>query len=203
MRTRLAVASYATEPVRARKVQRSVASMRAAGMCQRSRGPAMTRFAVRAAIVSTVAALGLSACVVVPLGSDGRPYAVQPIPPNPAVLPGGTAAPATAPAPATNAPVVMTARLYPINDVAAQAGVLSGSVINHLDGRGEFQLVFAGEQMLGQATRTNDQARRGVANAYGPRGTHMSCEYQMMSATRGTGTCSLSNGGRYTLHLGG
>lgn len=152
-----------------------------------------TRFA-RIAILGGIVAITASACMVVPIGSDGRPYAVAPIPPNPAVAPGGPAVPTA---------VVMTARLYPMNDVASANGVLQGSVINHLNGRGEFQTAIAGEALTGEATRTQDNTRRGVANAYGSRGTTLACEYQMATPARGTGTCAMSNGGRYQLHIGG
>lgn len=132
--------------------------------------------------------------MVVPLGSDGRPYAVAPIPPNPAVTAGAAGAAVT---------TTMPARLYPTNDVAAGGGVLHGVVTNFMNGRGEFQLNYAGEALAGEATRTQDDARRGVANAYGARGTTLACQYQMATVARGTGVCTMSNGGRYQLHIGG
>jgi hypothetical protein len=140
--------------------------------------------------VAALPVLALTGCYVVPVAPDGRPLAVYPVPPQ---------APGAAPAPAT---VVTAARLYPANDVAAQAGVLTGTVTNHMNGRGEFQLNYAGEPMSGEATRVNNDQGRGVANAYGPKGTYMSCQYQMRNATQGTGTCTMSNGGRYQLHIG-
>lgn len=96
----------------------------------------------------------------------------------------------------------MTARLYPTNDTAAHTGVLTGTVTNHLNGRGEFHLAVAGEMLSGEATRMAGGSRRGVANAYGARGTYMNCQYQMNSATQGSGECTMSNGGRYQLHIG-
>ena len=148
--------------------------------------------------IGAFAAVAFSGCMIVPI--DGRPHVVQPIPPNPAVLPGspGVAAPPQAPAQA-----VTTARLYPTNDIAAQGGLLAGTVTNHLNGRGEFQLVYRGELLSGEATRTQTASRRGVANAAGSRGTYLRCQYELGAPTRGTGTCEMSDGGRYTLHLGG
>lgn len=140
--------------------------------------------------IAALPALVLTGCYVVPMAPDGRPLAVYPVPP-------ATAAPA--PVPAT---VVTTARLYPANDLAVQTGVMTGTVTNHLNGRGDFQLTYQGEVMSGEATRVNNDQRRGVANAYGARGTYMNCQYQMNSATQGTGTCTMSNGARYQLHLG-
>jgi len=154
----------------------------------------MYSFSRRAVAVAVIPAFVLAGCYVVPVAPDGRPLAVYPVPPY-------GAAPATAPAPAPTT-VVTTARLYPSNDIAAQAGVLTGTVTNHMNGRGEFQLHYAGELMSGDATRVNNDQRRGVANAYGPRGTYMNCQYQMNSTTQGTGTCTMSNGGRYQLHIG-
>lgn len=142
--------------------------------------------------VATLPAFLLAGCYVVPVAPDGRPLAVYPVPPQ-------SGMPVPAPAPTT---LVTTARLYPANDVAAQAGVLTGMVTNHMNGRGEFQLNYAGEVMTGEATRVNNDQRRGVANAYGPRGTYMNCQYQMNSPAQGTGTCTMSNGGRYQLHIG-
>jgi hypothetical protein len=45
--------------------------------------------------------------------------------------------------------------------------------------------------------------RRGLANAYGQRGTYMSCDYRMTTPYQGTGTCSLSTGAQYQVHIGG
>lgn len=155
-----------------------------------------TRF-VRLVVLGGIVATVASACMVVPIGADGRPYAVAPIPPNPAVSSAGIAVPS---GPAT---VTIGARLYPANETANVHGVLHGTVTNHLNGRGEFQLGYAGESLSGEATRTQDDARRGVANAYGTRGTSLACQYQMSTPTRGTGVCTMSNGGRYQLHIGG
>ena len=132
----------------------------------------------------------LTGCYVVPVAPDGRPLAVYSVP---------QVASTPLPAPAA---VVTTARLYPANDLAVQTGVLTGTVTNHLNGRGDFQLNYQGEVMSGEATRVNNDQRRGVANAYSARGTYMNCQYQMNSATQGTGTCTMSNGARYQLHLG-
>lgn len=144
----------------------------------------------RATAVVSLAALGLGGCYVIPVAPDGRPLAVYPAPA------------AAVPAPIGPTAVVMTARLYPSNDIAAQSGMLVGTVTNHMNGRGEFQLVYAGEQLTGEATRVQGDTRRGIANAYGGRGTFMNCQYQMNSPTLGSGACTLSNGGRYTLHIG-
>lgn len=147
---------------------------------------------MRLAMLASSAVLSLGGCYVVPVTPDGRPVGVYPVPPY-------AAAPVT-PAPAS---VVMTARLYPANDIASQGGVLSGTVTNHMNGRGDFQLVYGGETLTGEATRVQNDTRRGVANAYGARGTYLNCQYQMTSPTQGTGACTMSNGGRYNLHIGG
>jgi len=84
-----------------------------------------------------------------------------------------------------------------------QTGVLTGSVTNFMTGKGQLQLNVAGEVLAGEATRVNGDTRRGVANAYGSRGTYMSCQYEMTSPVLGTGMCALSNGAKYRVHLGG
>jgi hypothetical protein len=147
---------------------------------------------MRLAVLASAAALSLSGCYVVPVAPDGRPLAVYPVPPQGA----------TTPIAAAPAPVAMSARLYPANDVAAPSGVLSGTVTNYLNGRGEFQLHYAGEMLIGEATRVQNDSRRGVANASGPRGTYLNCQYQMNSPTLGTGACTMSNGAKYNLHIG-
>lgn len=158
----------------------------------------MRSFKFRASALGALAAATLSGCMVVPI--DGRPYIVQPIPANPAILPGG--GPMIAP---TSGPAALltTARLYPINDIAAHSGMLAGTVTNFMNGRGEFQLSYRGELLTGEATRTQDSARRGVANAASNRGTFLRCQYELGAPARGTGTCEMSDGARYTLHLGG
>ncbi|HEX5091527.1 MAG TPA: hypothetical protein VFV84_02435, partial [Burkholderiales bacterium] len=131
---------------------------------------------------------------------DGRVYHVIPgdagVPPRglgglPAAAPSGPALPATLPV-----------RLYPANEAATRTGVLTGSVMNMMNGKGRFNLTYEGETMTGEATRVDGDSRRGVASAYGPSGMFMSCEYQMNSPRQGAGTCTVSNGARYQVHIG-
>ena len=188
----------------------------------------------RLLIVSSIAAAGLSGCVMVPVASDGTPIypgaatvypaiavpTVQgpgpnylaPVPGRSARTPPAVAAQAavyTSPnvelaAPAGPAmPAALQARLYPSNDVASQTGLLSGTVTNMMTGTGVFQLNFKGEVLSGEATRVPGDDRRGVAHAYGQRGTYMSCDYRMTTPYQGTGTCSMSTGAQYQVHIGG
>ncbi len=101
------------------------------------------------------------------------------------------------------APASLQARLYPANDVATETGLLSGTVTNMMTGRGVFQLSYRGDTLVGEATRVPGDDRRGVAHAYGQRGTYMTCDYRMTTPYMGTGTCSLSNGAQYQVHIGG
>jgi hypothetical protein len=98
---------------------------------------------------------------------------------------------------------VLTARLYPSNEQAAQTGVVAGTVTNMMTGKGRFQVNLLGEMLTGEATRVSNEDRRGIASAYGSKGTIMSCDYQMTTPYQGTGDCRLSTGATYTLHLGG
>ena len=100
-------------------------------------------------------------------------------------------------------PAALQARLYPSNEVATETGLLSGTVTNLMTGKGVFQLNYRGEILSGEATRVPGDDRRGVANAYGQRGTYMSCDYRMTTPYQGTGSCSLSTGAQYQVHIGG
>jgi hypothetical protein len=141
----------------------------------------------------------LAGCYVVPVDQAGN-YAIY-IPTHPAPHAGSSAAPAAQPGqPAM--PKALTARLYPENDLATQTGMVSGTVTNMMTGKGRFQLQYAGELLTGEATRVSGDERKGIASAWGPSGTFMSCEYQMSSPMQGAGTCNFSNGARYKVHIG-
>lgn len=138
-----------------------------------------------------LAAATLSGCYVVPISPEGHPY-----PPYP-----GAAAPPVA-TPAPPAAQVLIVRLYPANDKAAASGMLSGTVTSTGVGKGRFQLSYRGETLTGEATRVDGDSRRGMASAYGSSGAFMSCEYQMQSPRQGAGSCTLSDGARYQVHIG-
>lgn len=80
--------------------------------------------------------------------------------------------------------------------------VVSGTVTSMMTGKGRFQLNYAGELLAGEATRVSGDDRKGIASAYGPSGSFMSCEYQMHTPLQGAGTCMFSNGARYKVHIG-
>jgi hypothetical protein len=145
-------------------------------------------------------AFSLAGCYVVPVGSDGN-YAIY-IPTHPAPYPGGPAIPAAQPSQQPAMPKVLHARLYPENDVATQTGMVAGTVTNMMTGKGRFQIQYAGEVLTGEATRVSGDDRKGIASAWGPSGSFMSCEYQMHTPLQGAGTCSFSNGARYKVHIG-
>ena len=135
---------------------------------------------------------------------------------NAQVANAAAAAPKTAPAPAAAGPALkevppipapavpmsLPARLYPLNDIATENGMVSGTVTSMMNGKGRFQVVYRGEPLTGEATRVSGEERKGVASAWGPNGTFMSCEYQMMSYVRGAGTCNFSDGAKYQVHVG-
>jgi hypothetical protein len=146
-------------------------------------------------LTAALALSALSGCYVVP-GPDGQLWHV---------IPGNPGGPAAVPAPAgagAALPVSLPVRLYPANEDATRTGVLTGSVVNMMTGKGRFQLTYQGDTLTGEATRVDGDARKGVASAYGPTGMFMSCEYQMNSPRQGAGTCSLSNGAKYQVHIG-
>jgi hypothetical protein len=158
---------------------------------------------LRIAAALCTCALALSACYVVPVAdSTGEVrYGAYPLPPAGAPL---VVAPPASPVPPGAAhPVVLNVRLYPDNEIATRSGVVTGTVANMMNGKGRFQLQYGNEILTGEATRVSNDEGKGIASAYGSSGAYMSCEYQMNSPRQGTGTCTFSNGARYTAHIGG
>ena len=145
------------------------------------------------AVVSVTASLG--GCYVVPIHPDGTVA-------HPASILAASAV--VQPAIVVREPTATTlaARLYPANPVASQRGMAAGTVVDFGTGKGRFVLDYDGERLSGESTRIRGDERRGIASAYGPRGTYMSCDYRMSSPSQGTGSCTLSDGARYTVHLG-
>ena len=161
--------------------------------------PAISR---RLAVAALLPAIVLAGCVAVPVGStpDGTPYyAYYPVG---APIPHAPVAQPPAATPGGPMPAVLTVRLYPANDLANQTGVLTGQVTNLMSGKGRFQFTYQGEMLVGEATRVSGEARKGVASAYGGRGTFARCEYQMSTPYMGAGTCTFSNGAEYQVHIG-
>jgi hypothetical protein len=146
------------------------------------------------AVGASLSAFSLSGCYIVPMGADGQPI-------WPALPPSGYGQAPHAPSQRA-VPTVLHARLYPANDLATETGMVSGTVTNMMSGKGRFQLNYRGELLTGEATRVSGEERKGVASAYSPTGSFMSCEYQMNSPSQGAGTCHFSNGARYQVHIG-
>lgn len=149
------------------------------------------------------ASVVLAGCVAVPAGPNGQ-YVYYPLPPSsPARLWGEESGAVMVPPSAlARMPAVLQARLYPSNDIAAQTGVVGGTVTNMMNGKGRFQLQYGGETLVGEATSVDGNAKRGVASAYGTNGGFMSCEYQLNTPRQGAGNCTFSNGAQYKLHIG-
>jgi hypothetical protein len=148
--------------------------------------------------VAMLSVVTLAGCYVVPVQSDGRPYpGAVIVGPTPSVA----VAPVVAPPPA--APTVANLRLYPTNDAASRIGVVSGQVVNLLDGRGQFSVTVGGETFTGEATRVPNKSNSGVASGAGSRGGFLTCQYSMSSPTQGIGTCGLSSGAEFRMHIGG
>jgi hypothetical protein len=150
---------------------------------------------IKIAAALAACAVTLQGCYVMPYDAEGKPFPIYPVGVPPSVA---GAAPSTGPG-----PVALNVRLYPENDVATQTGVITGTVINMMTGKGRFQLNYKGDVLTGEATRVDGDARRGVASAYSASGAYMSCEYQMSSPRQGAGTCTMSNGAKYQVHIGG
>ncbi len=170
-------------------------------------------------LVPALAATAMTACVVVPVDSrTGQPIGYPPqdgTPRNTVLLP-----PPPPPAPS---PVVLTARLYPLNAQAGKSGALTALVVDQQGGRGTFSVGYAGETLQGQATRVDNgyaafgrihsevlgvgerrySGQRGIANAAGGRGLSAQCEYLVTAPGQGTGVCLFSDGAHYQMHFGG
>ena len=150
----------------------------------------------RTFIASVAIAAALAGCYVVPVQSpDGTVnYQHYPLPPAGTVVPPAAAGPT---------PATLNVRLYPANEIAAQTGIVSGTVTNMMTGKGRFLVNYLGEVLNGEATRVSNEEKRGVASAFSPKGMFMSCEYQMNTPYQGAGSCLFSNGAKYQMHIGG
>jgi len=178
----------------------------------------------RGLLLTTVTLAGLSACYVVPVMPDGSP-GWQYLPPGvPApVASVSQPAPVVATAPVHPVPSSYQARLYPMNERAAQSGQIVATITDLGNGRGMLTMNLDGEFLSGEATRVADShpgfgsvyekvlktpvrvqpgQPRGIANASGSRGTWVNCEYLLERSGRGTGACLMSNGASYQIHFG-
>ena len=167
-----------------------------------SRNTSLPAISRRLAVAALLPAIALAGCIAVPVGSgpDGSPqWAYYPVG-TPVVSAPGAVPPAAIPG--GPAAAVLQVRLYPANDLANQTGVLTGQVTNMMSGKGRFQFSYQGEMLVGEATRVSGEARKGIASAYGGRGTFARCEYQMSTPYMGAGTCTFSNGAEYQVHIG-
>jgi len=151
---------------------------------------------MRLAIAAACSALLLYGCFAVPIGRDASG---KPVYGYTTVLPSVTPAQGAASGPV---PAMLNVKLYPINNLANQTGVLIGQVTNMMTGKGRFTFNYQGETLVGEATRVANDKRRGIANAYGPSGVFAKCEYQMSSPVMGAGTCTFSNSAMYQVHIG-
>lgn len=134
-------------------------------------------------LVLSASVAALSGCYVAPMQPAPVPVVVQ--------------------APAPPAPLTLAVRLYPANDQATALGVVHAVVTNDLHGRGTFQATIQGESFMGEATRKAGSSREGLASGAGSRGSYLSCQYAMNSSTLGMGSCRLSSGALFTMHVGG
>lgn len=159
-------------------------------------------------LIATAASAALSGCYVVPMGNDNLDRLIRAVehgqaqPQASAPTPSPSAAQTKQVPPASMGPASIPARLYPVNDVANEAGMVSGTITNFMNGKARFQLTYKGELLVGEATRVSGDDRKGIATAWGPSGSFMTCEYQMSAPVRGAGNCNFSDGARYQVHVG-
>lgn len=180
----------------------------------------MNHLRVGSSVLLAAVAVGLTACVIVPIDpKTGQPYATHQ-PPQVVVVQQPQAAPPSVPAPAPAN--VLSARLYPMNEIARAGGILQSTTLDNGQGRGSFSINYLGQTLQGEATRVDRNyagfgqvlsqvlggsqwaganGQRGVANAASAAAS-MRCEYLFTSATQGTGACVVSDGARYQVHFG-
>lgn len=137
---------------------------------------------------AAITVTALTGCYVVPMHPAPAPNSVTVTVPAGPVTPVG--------------PVTFTARLYPANETASPYGMVAAVVTNDLNGRGHFSTAIQGESFTGEATRVAGSSREGLANGAGHRGSYLNCRYTMNSPTLGTGSCRMSNGALFTMHIG-
>ena len=164
---------------------------------------------MKRSLLALAALAALGGCYVVPLGNDNLDRLIRAVEqgqvqpqPQQSPAPPANAAQAKQVPPATMGPASLPARLYPVNDIATEAGMVSGTVTSLKDGKARFQLTYKGELLVGEATRVSGDDRKGIATAWGPSGSFMTCEYQMSAPVRGAGNCNFSDGARYQVHVG-
>lgn len=137
-------------------------------------------------LLMSVLAGVLSACYVVPIENGSR--VVQ------------TSASTGATTVATPQAMTLQARLYPSNEVAQRTGAAQATVAINQSGHGTFTSYIGGEQFTGDATRALN-SRSGKANGASASGRYINCEYTMNSNTVGMGTCKMSTGATYSMHV--
>ncbi len=170
-------------------------------------------------LVATVAlASSLSACYVLPI--DPRTGQAYP----PTVRDGyiGAQAPVQIAA-LPVAPALVDVRLYPLNLQANKGGLLKAQVLDNNAGHGSFTVSYLGDTLQGESIRVDANyapfgriyqqvlgtslrafnGRRGIANAFGSKGTNAQCEYVITGPGTGTGVCQFSDGASFQMHFGG
>jgi hypothetical protein len=173
-------------------------------------------------VLAAALTAALSACYVVPIDprtGQGYPLGRGDVP---HATPGGVTV-VTPPAPQSPVATTLAVRLYPLNPQANQGGMLTAIVVDTHAGRGTFSVGYLGDTLQGEATRVDAgyaafgrvyaevlgtsprgfSGRRGIANAHGPKGVGVQCEYQITGPSMGTGACLFSDGAKYQMHFGG
>ena len=103
--------------------------------------------------------------------------------------------------PAPNRHLPRALVVVPTRELAIQVAKAVGATVIGGSVNTDSPLYVRVEQ-VGEATRLANSSRDGVANGAGHRGGYISCRYTMNSPSLGTGTCKLSNGAEFTMHIG-
>ncbi len=120
-------------------------------------------------------------------------------------------------------PALVDVRLHPLNTQADKGGLLKAQVFDDNAGHGSFTVSYLGDTLQGESTRVdanyapfghiyqqvlgtslrNFGGRRGIADAFGSKGTNAQCEYVITGPGTGTGVCLFSDGASFRTHFGG
>jgi hypothetical protein len=182
----------------------------------------LSKLAPRSSLMAAViaSAAGLGACYVIPID----PRTGQPYPPT--VRDGYAGAQVPVPvqiAAIPVAPALVDVRLYPLNTQANKGGLLKAQVVDNNAGHGTFTVSYLGDTLQGESSRVDANyaafgriyqqvlgsslrafnGRRGIANAFGSKGTNAQCEYVITGPGSGTGVCQFSDGAAFQMHFGG
>ncbi len=96
----------------------------------------------------------------------------------------------------------LSGRMYPSNQRANAYGVGTASIVRERANHAVFTANLSGKTFTGEATRSASHPKQGTANGTSSDGLYLNCQYEMNTAVRGSGTCRVSDGATFSIHIG-